>query len=251
VNGTVKTVEATDHIINYDGDLATITYNGGKLVSQTLLPVAANLRKVGGAGYEFWVDDDGTGTVGKNYPSTDAVMLADTEKGAWRVEVSPPVAALDDVFLHVLTVGNNSLPPAALATRIDATSLVGAVVDDRVVLFSRAGTPVAGDVYTINGAVETAHHLLTGIAPGLYHVTHNGAQLASGPFLTSDQNTPAFAAPGGGAFALIRARQLMTLNPLQVWLGLKNGDDQGTQFDLRADLYRKDVCCLRQGRRGA
>jgi heparin/heparan-sulfate lyase len=203
VNGTVKTVEVADHIINYDGDLATITYNGGKLVSQTLLPVAANLRKVGGAGYEFWVDDDGTGTAGKNYASTDAVMLADTEKGAWRVEVSPTVAVLDDIFLHVLSVGNDSVPAMAPATRIDATSLVGAEMGDRVALFSRTGTPVSGDAYTVTSAAGIIHHLLTGIAPGSYQVIRDGVKLPDGPFPASSQTTLSFSSHGGGNFTLI------------------------------------------------
>jgi hypothetical protein len=31
---------------------------------------------------------------------------------------------------------------------------------------------------------------------------------------------------------------LTTLNDLHVWLGLKNSDDQGTKFDLRAEIYK-------------
>jgi hypothetical protein len=31
------------------------------------------------------------------------------------------------------------------------------------------------------------------------------------------------------------------LTPAKVWVGLKNSDDQGTQFDVRAELYRQDV----------
>jgi hypothetical protein len=33
---------------------------------------------------------------------------------------------------------------------------------------------------------------------------------------------------------------LGALSDLQVWLGLKNSDDQGTRFDLRAEIYRGD-----------
>src|SRR5258706_2748512 len=35
--------------------------------------------------------------------------------------------------------------------------------------------------------------------------------------------------------------QLPPLNDLHVWLGLKNSDDQGTRFDLRAEVYRNGV----------
>jgi hypothetical protein len=35
--------------------------------------------------------------------------------------------------------------------------------------------------------------------------------------------------------------QLATLSDLHVWLGLKNSDDQGTRFDLRAEVYKNGV----------
>jgi hypothetical protein len=34
---------------------------------------------------------------------------------------------------------------------------------------------------------------------------------------------------------------LNTLSELHVWLGLKNSDDQGTKFDLRAEIYKNDT----------
>lgn len=36
----------------------------------------------------------------------------------------------------------------------------------------------------------------------------------------------------------LSAGTLTTLNELHVWLGLKNSDDQGTKFDLRAEIYK-------------
>jgi hypothetical protein len=36
-------------------------------------------------------------------------------------------------------------------------------------------------------------------------------------------------------------RELSTLGPVHVWLGLKNSDDQGTKFDLRAELYKNNT----------
>jgi hypothetical protein len=33
-------------------------------------------------------------------------------------------------------------------------------------------------------------------------------------------------------------RTLTSLNPATLWIGLKNSDDQGTQFDLRAEVYK-------------
>jgi hypothetical protein len=30
----------------------------------------------------------------------------------------------------------------------------------------------------------------------------------------------------------------LSLGPAKLWIGLKNSDDQGTNFDLRAEVYR-------------
>jgi hypothetical protein len=39
----------------------------------------------------------------------------------------------------------------------------------------------------------------------------------------------------------LTAGQLTSLSDLHVWLGLKNSDDIGTRFDLRAEVYRNGV----------
>jgi parallel beta-helix repeat protein len=39
----------------------------------------------------------------------------------------------------------------------------------------------------------------------------------------------------------IAPRVVTMLTPAKVWVGLKNSDDQGTQFDVRAELYRQNV----------
>ena len=47
-----------------------------------------------------------------------------------------------------------------------------------------------------------------------------------------------------GAWALEPAQisgELIDVDNLQIWLGLKNSDDQGTNFDLRAEFYKNDI----------
>lgn len=206
VSGNVTNVEVADHITTHDGDLVTVNHNGGTLFSQTLLPASSTRRKVGGDGYEFWVDDDGTGTKGKNYASTDAVTLADTEKGAWRVEVLPSTPALEDTFLHTLSVAEEGTT-APEAVLINGDTLSGASIQNRVALFSKTGMLVAHATYTVDHLVGESHHVLTGIAPGAYHVVQNGGPVPGGPFLSSNQNTLVFAASGGGNFTIISSTQ--------------------------------------------
>jgi VanZ family protein len=75
---------------------------GGRLDGKILLPKDAVINAIGGRGFEFFVDDrnyDENGTlrelVGKLGPNNG-------EPGAWRIEVSPPRDARQDMFLVVL-----------------------------------------------------------------------------------------------------------------------------------------------------
>jgi hypothetical protein len=196
VNGTITGIEVPDKIVRYAADLVTISYNDGKLFSQTLLPAAATIRKVGGTGYEFWVDDPGM-----NYPPGDAVAQADIEAGAWRVEVIPTTPAQTDTFLHVLSLADASVSAAPVATRIDATAMSGGEVSNRVVLFSKAGALVKDVTYTVSSS-DTVRHLLTGIAPGTYRITQDDHSLP--PITTSSQDTLSFVSIGGGTFRVRR-----------------------------------------------
>jgi glycopeptide antibiotics resistance protein len=75
--------------------------SGGSLDARVLLPDQAKLEKVGGRGYEFFVD-------GKNYDENGTLAATiqkkgqPTEAGNWRLEVSPLIPQQDDEFLVVL-----------------------------------------------------------------------------------------------------------------------------------------------------
>lgn len=74
---------------------------GGSLVGLILAPARPDLQKIGGAGFEFWVD-------GKNYDEAGSLHQAitrkgqPTEAGSWRIELSPPTPQREDEFLVVL-----------------------------------------------------------------------------------------------------------------------------------------------------
>ncbi len=194
VNGDITQVEVPNHIVNYGGDLVTVSRNEGKLFSKTLLPSSINIRKVGGTGYEFWVDDPG-----QNYP-LDPRLASDVEAGAWRVEIEPTLPVKDDTFLHVLYLTDasvSSMPPALL---IDVDGMYGVEMDDQVTLFSKTGNPIITVAYPVSGASGTVTHLLTGLLPGTYYVTQNGAPIAGSPFTTGNQSSLLFESSGGGNF---------------------------------------------------
>jgi len=75
--------------------------SGGNLTALVLLPDQAILEKVGGPGFEFFVD-------GKNYDENGTLAAIiqkkgqPTEAGNWRMEVSPSLQQHDDEFLVAL-----------------------------------------------------------------------------------------------------------------------------------------------------
>jgi VanZ family protein len=75
---------------------------GGGLEGKVLLPQDSSIQTVGGAGFEFFVDDrnfDENGTLWEMIRKRGA---SGPEPGAWRVEVSPAQEAREDHFLVVL-----------------------------------------------------------------------------------------------------------------------------------------------------
>ena len=87
------------------GAITVIRQNGGKLVNQTLEPVAFHIEKVGGPGHEFEV-------AGANHPPNRTPRPED-EAGSWRIELSPAQPAATDTFLNVIQImddGIDALP---------------------------------------------------------------------------------------------------------------------------------------------
>jgi RHS repeat-associated protein len=110
-------------------------------------------------------------------------------------------------------------------------------------------------------AVESVRQPASGPAVNFNLYLHGSGGTANPPTLFLDQTTPtstttkykdspAVNFSGGnlwkevGTWAAAPAQtsgSLTSLNDLHVWLGLKNSDDQGTRFDLRAEVYRNGV----------
>ena len=50
-----------------------------------------------------------------------------------------------------------------------------------------------------------------------------------------------FVSNDGKIYAFSNARLLTSLSPAKIWIGLKNSDDVGTRFDLKAEVYRNST----------
>lgn len=145
--------------------------DSGMLGNTVLLPAKENLdmQVIGGKGKEFWVN-------GTNYANAPQAGRPDprNERGEWRVEVSPSAPANEDYFLNVIQVADNNCNELHKASLLRGENLVGAVIADRIVTFSKDGE-------TINGKAEmdvqgngTFKFVMTNMKPGTWQVKKDG-----------------------------------------------------------------------------
>jgi len=146
-----------------DKDEVIIQEGDGKLFLKTLLPVNRKIRKIGGSGYEAWVN-------GRNYPIEDNRA----NYGEWRIEVKPAIPQTDDVFLHVLYLTDVSTLSMPVVNRIDGTNLIGAQTSNKVVMFSKSGAEIEFGQFTISGT-GTFQTFIANLVPNtIYSVTVDG-----------------------------------------------------------------------------
>lgn len=106
----------------------------GQLSVDTLLPERAVITSVGGPGKGAWVD-------GENYLAKVGPNQRQEGQG-YRLEVSPEEERAQDYFLHALHIGDVGTTPVP-ARLLRTTTHIGAVVEDRVVLFGKERNPSA------------------------------------------------------------------------------------------------------------
>lgn len=122
----------------------------GRLFCRTIHPGDAVLTKIGGPGREFRA-------CGRNWPLVPNVANRWKEKGLlgnWRVEVSPGAPRTEDVFLHLIEVGEMTLAAMAPAEPIQGNGVVGVRFrtggKSAAVTFATRGQP-AGHVKLTSG----------------------------------------------------------------------------------------------------
>jgi hypothetical protein len=177
-----------------DASLVTFEDGQGRLRVHSLLPRERELVVRGGPGFEFWTPGDERGGPwgsGQNWPldppeggplPSDPYLLKMWKTfwegierlspsnrravvpGAWRIEVSPATASKDDVFLHVLEIGDRDAKPKARLAAIEGHALDGASIEgEAVVLFATAEAERAEATLP---DVATRSLLLVGLEPG-------------------------------------------------------------------------------------
>ena len=184
----------------------------GRLRVHALLPREREVVKRGGAGWEHWTPGDergGAWGTGQNWPldppeggplpedpylrrmwktfwGQDFERLSPSNTRAvvpakWRVEVSPAEPAREDLFLHVLEIGERGDTRAPRVELVDGHNLTGAYVEGAsVTLFATVDGPVTeGEATLLNVNANTL--LITGLKPHAKYELELRGQRSGGP----------------------------------------------------------------------
>jgi hypothetical protein len=168
----------------------------GRLRVHSLLPREREVVRRGGPGWEFWTPGDefggGWGT-GKNWPLDPAEggplpqdpylrkmwktfwgedfnrLLSSNTRAVvpakWRIEVSPAKEAKEDLFLHVMEIGDRADTRTCKIELVDGSNFTGALIEGgTVALFATIDGQVTEGEVTIPD-VETKTLLITGLRP--------------------------------------------------------------------------------------
>jgi hypothetical protein len=191
-----------------DASVVTFEDGGGRLRVHSLLPREREVIVRGGPGFEFWTPGDDRGGAwgsGQSWPldppeggplpgdpyllkmwktfwdGIDRLSPSNRRAvvpGGWRMEVSPATPREEDIFLHVLEVGDRGAAGTRRVVAIEGHALAGTVVEgDATVLFAEGGT--ANGEATLPD-VATRSLLLAGLEPGTPYEIQVTSGLAPG-----------------------------------------------------------------------
>jgi hypothetical protein len=191
-----------------DASIVTFEDGQGRLRVHSLLPREREVVVRGGPGFEFWTPGDDSGGAwgsGRNWPldppeggplPEDPYLLKMWKTfwdgidrlspsnrravvpGGWRVEVSPATPREEDVFLHVLEVGDRGVAATRKALAIEGHALAGAVIEgDATVLFAD-GDDASAEATLPD--VRTKSLLLAGLVPGAAYEVQVTSSFAPG-----------------------------------------------------------------------
>ena len=149
----------------------SLSENGytGKMTNDTLLPASSAITTV----EDGYVTSGGT-KYSSGYSSTDGV----NESDGYRIEVSPSSQSTLTYYLNVIQLSDSGAE-VATPTLIENDTFVGALIKDRVVLFSKSGDLIGGNTsteYTFNFA-DTSGYLckiaVADVTEGTWEVSYS------------------------------------------------------------------------------
>jgi hypothetical protein len=146
VNGVIVTTTVPGHLETFSGRDYTMARQGGNVAIRTLLPLSTLTTRIGGTGYEYWVNNT-------NYPPAGSIDTIHSTPGRWRLEVVPTQVADTLVFLHSVKIGDSTNPSFPGGTGQMNGFTIGADWENTLFFFNAQGD------------TGTDYHILTHI-PG-------------------------------------------------------------------------------------
>lgn len=146
MSGQIVFSEVQNHIEHFSGKEFYAANGGGNIYVRNLLPDSIRFVRIGGMGYEYWVN-------GINYPPSVTPDTNYTEAGKWRIEVRPVYNSDTVEFLHTIKVGNHYNPSQPCGFKIKNETSTGVDLDSVVCIFNSKGdTGVTYHKFNIGGA---------------------------------------------------------------------------------------------------
>lgn len=146
----------TQNELTVQGQTFFADEGNGRLFCKTLYPPDAKLKKVGGPGYEFYA-------CGRNWDVVPEVKEEWGDRalwGHWRMEVSPGAPRKEDIFLHLIQVGDRTLDEMVPSELIETEKVIGVRFESKnkhvAIEFARQGqaagfiTISSGDTVLVN-----------------------------------------------------------------------------------------------------
>ena len=177
------------------GKTVTEVNGGGKLVLQNVIGNNVTIKGVGGAGKNYWVNNNGA----DNYVQLNNGKNRDDEYWG-RVEISPATGKKTDRLLNVMYVCDADKSPDLTATAIETNEVNGAVIGNTAAVFvSSSSRRTESFTFTAPGS-GTLNYYVSGVKAGSWVLSVGGTTkkltaTEDGGFLT-------FTAPAGVSVTL-------------------------------------------------
>ncbi len=173
-----------------NGNVTTFANAGGRLTNETLLPVPASIKKVGGEGKEFLVGNT-------NYSITPVYEECD-ESGNWRIEISPESENTTDYFLNVIQVNDdNDLITPLESTMYETEEFYGVKINNKVGFLSKHDERISREFTLVVNGDEELSYVVCGLEEGTWTVKNNSGILIGDFVASSDGGTISFNAMPG------------------------------------------------------
>ncbi len=173
ISGNIISTEVPGHIETFGGNDIYQANGNGNVAIRSLLPAAATTTRIGGSGYEFYVD-------GVNYPPSTTMDTIHTTPGKWRIETTPQTVTDSLVFFHTIKIGDSNQPAAAGGIAQQNTHTIGADWENTLFMFSAVGdTGVNYQIMTGVAGGRTVTVVAADLKPGPLHAVLLNSSLMS------------------------------------------------------------------------